>query len=291
MNFNPGEQIYVQESAIEKEKREKREAIARTTVYINAGGRGTRLEPVFPKGQFGVTKALIDFAGKPMVQNHVDLITELGFKNVVVGAGDHYDVTEYFQGKENDKVSIVNTETQEDTAGDLIKSIRELENIGDNVLVENVDTVALIKDLGELILQHEKSGAEATIVLTTKAGVPNEGAFYVDNDDKVVFCGEAREELRLAMPENWEGFKGSSTGIVLISKQTLKNYNWNSGEGALSLYRDLIPQLVKEGKMHAYNNEKNIFTDTGTPEKYKQIKRHEKSIFGAIEKKYKDQIS
>ncbi|EKE18605.1 MAG: NUDIX hydrolase [uncultured bacterium] len=291
MNFNFGEQVIAQESASEREKRERKEAISRTTVYINAGGRGTRLESVFTKGTSGVTKALVEFAGKPIVQNHVDLIMELGFKNVIVGAGDHYAVAEYFQNNENEKVFVANTEIQEDTAGDLIKSVRELDNIGNNVLVENVDTVAYVEDIGEFILQHERSGADATIVLTTKTGVPNEGAFDVDNDGKVVYCGEAREGLYLAKPENWEGFKGSSTGIVLIKSQMLRDYDWKSGEGSLSLYRDLIPQIVKEGKMYAYNNKGNIFIDTGTPEKYRQVKRHEKNIFGAIDKKFKDQIS
>lgn len=260
-----------------------------TTVYINAGGRGTRLESIFPKGPSGVTKALIDFNGKPMVENHSDILLKLGFKNIIIGAGDHLNIKEYYKGKENDRVNVVNTKIQEDTGGDLIKAVRESENSGKNTLVENVDTVLYIQDLGELLAQHEKTGATATIVLTTKKGVPNEGAFFVDESGKVVFSGEARKERGLSEPEEWSGFRGSSTGTVIFNTDFLRSYDWQSGQESLSVYRDIIPELIKRGELYAYDNGKNLFTDTGTPEKYYQIKRHEKKLFGALEEKYLNQ--
>jgi len=268
---------------------EKKKLFNQTTVYINAGGRGTRLESIFPKGPSGVTKALIDFNGKPMIQNHTDLLSELGFKNIIVGAGDHLNIKEHYAGQENERLSVVNTETQEDTGGDLIKAVRETENNGENILVENVDTVLYVKNLAELLAQHEKSGAIATIVLTTKKGVPNEGAFFVDENGKVVFSREAREEYGLMEPKEWAGFKASSTGTVIFKIDFLKLYNWQSGQKPLSVYRDLIPELIRQGGLYAYNNENNLFTDTGTPEKYHQIKKHEKKLFGALGEKYINQ--
>lgn len=268
---------------------EKKKLFNQTTVYINAGGRGTRMESIFPKGPSGVTKALIDFNGKPMIQNHTDLLSELGFKNIIVGAGDHLNIKEYYAGQENEKLSVVNTETQEDTGGDLIKAVRETGNNGANILVENVDTVLYVKNLAELLAQHEKSGAMATIVLTTKKGVPNEGAFFVDENGKVVFSREARKEYGLVEPDEWAGFKASSTGTVIFKTDFLKSYDWQSGQKPLSVYRDLIPELIKQGGLYAYNNENNLFTDTGTPEKYYQIKKHEKKLFGALGEKYLNQ--
>lgn len=260
-----------------------------TTVYINAGGRGTRLESVFPKGPSGVTKALIDFNGKPMVENHSDILLKLGFKNIIIGAGDHLNIKEHYKGKENDRVNVVNVEIQEDTGGDLIKAVRESENSGKNILVENVDTVLYIKDLEKLLAQHEKTGATATIVLTTKKGVPNEGAFFVDESGKVIFSREARKEDSLSEPEKWTGFRGSSTGAVIFKTNFLQSYDWQSGKGSLSVYRDIVPELIKRGELYAYDNENNLFTDTGTPEKYSQIKRHEKKLFTALADKYLNQ--
>lgn len=268
---------------------ENKELFRQTTVYINAGGRGTRLESIFSKGPQGVTKALIEFNGKPMIQNHVDLLLKMGFKNIIVGAGDHTDVKEYFRDNKDRRLAVVNTEVQEDTGGDLIKAMRQAENIGNNVLVENVDTLLYAKDVGELLAQHEKSGAAATIVLSTRKGVPNEGAFFVDENGKVIFSKEARSEYGMEEPENWEGFRGSSTGALVFKVDVLKNFNWQSGSGLLSIYRDIVPELISQGKLFAYNNEDNFFTDMGTPDKYRQVKRHEKQIFGSIGKKYLDQ--
>ncbi len=270
-------------------EKEKENLFSQTTVYINAGGRGTRLESIFPKGPSGVTKALIDFNGKPMIKNHTDLLADLGFKNIIVGAGDHLNVKEYYAGQENDKLKVVNTETQEDTGGDLIKAVRETENKGTNILVENVDTVLYIEDLAELLAQHEKSDAIATIVLTTKKGVPNEGAFFVDQDGKVIFSREAKEEYGLTEPKEWTGLKASSTGTVIFKTDFLQSYNWQAGQGPLSVYRDLIPKLIKQGGLYAYDNGNNLFTDTGTPDNYNKIKRHEKKLFGALGEKYLNQ--
>jgi mannose-1-phosphate guanylyltransferase len=273
--------------SIESEK--KKEAIARTMVYINAGGEGTRLRPVFP-GEERVTKALVEFAGKPMVQNHADLLLRMGFKKVVIGAGDHFNVKEHFQGQEGERLSVVNTERQEDTGGDLIKAVRSMENTGKNILVENVDTLAYVEDMGKLLVQHEERGAAGTIVLTTRKGVPNEGAFYMDENGKIVFSKESRDTGSLPEPQGWGGFRGSSTGIVVLDAEVLRNYGWQSGDGKLSLYRDIIPQLIRDGRMFGYNNGDNLFVDTGTPEKYYQIKRHEDRLLGALGERYLDQV-
>ncbi len=258
-----------------------------TTVYINAGGRGTRLNPVMNKTEKGITKALIEFDGEPMIQKHVNLLLRLGFPKVIVGAGDHTNVKNYFKGQEDERLIVVNENHQEDTGGDLIKAMRAMHNHTKNVLVENVDTILYIENIDELLAQHERTNAVATIVLTTRKNVPNEGAFYVDNNKKVIFTDEARNKLN--KPTNWSGFRASSTGTILFDSIFLKSYNWNSGDGRLSIYRDIVPELIKNGALYAYNNGNNMFVDIGTPEKYFQVKRREKKLFDALGNRYLNQ--
>jgi NDP-sugar pyrophosphorylase family protein len=289
MNF---ENEYLQHNVIKQKKDiEKKELFAQTTVYINAGGRGTHLESIFPKCSTGITKALINFIDKPMVQSHIDLLSKFGFKNVVVGAGDHLDVKKYFEGKIDDKLDVASAEVCEGTGGDLIKAVRESNNFGENVLVENVDTILYVKSLDELLLWHKKNNAAATIVLTTRKGVPNEGAFFVDKDNRVIFSREADPTHELVEPEKWAGFRGSSTGVVVFNIDTLRSYNWQPGSNSLSIYRDIIPELIKSSNLYAYNNENNLFIDTGMPSRYHQAKRHEKKLFGAVGKRYDEQIN
>ena len=66
----------------------------------------------------------------------------------------------------------------------------------------------------------------------------------------------------------------------------MRSYQWKSGDGKLSIYRDIIPRVVETGDLYAFDNEDNIFVDTGTPDKYYQIKRRENKIFNALGDKY-----
>jgi NDP-sugar pyrophosphorylase family protein len=245
------------------------------------------MEPIMEKGEHGITKALVEFDGKPMVQQHVDLLFKLGFSDVIVGAGDHLNVKEYFlnQEIENSKLHIVNTSEQEDTGGDLIKAIRNSRNIGKNIIVENVDTL-LHANLEQFIKQHINMKAIATIILTTKSNVPNEGAFFVDNNKNVIFSQEGRDNDDAIEPKEGFEFRGSSTGTIIFDTDFLRNYNWQTGDGKLSVYKNIIPELIKNGQLKAYNNEKNFFVDTGTPQKYKRIKNNEKRLFGALGNRY-----
>ncbi len=270
-----------------KEKKEM-DLFQQTTVYINAGGRGTRLEPIFPKGKYGITKSLLDFGNEPLIQKHINLLSKLRFKNIIIGAGDHINIREYFKNVNTENLTISITKNQEDTGGDLIKSIREMENCGENILVENVDTILYIKNLSELLKQHYDTKAMATIVLTTRKGVPNENAFFVDNKGKVVFSKEASDYQNIREPNNWTGFRGSSAGTVVFKTDFLKTYPWKSGDSALSIYRDILPQLISNDKLYAYNNENNFFIDIGTPDSYKKVKRREGKLFNTIGKKYSE---
>lgn len=268
---------------------ERPNLFAQTTVYINAGGRGTRLESVVPKGPSGVTKALLQFDGKPLIGHHTDLLEQLGFRRVIVGAGDHLNVKRYYEGKENPKLQVVNTEIQEDTGGDLIKAVKTASDLGKSVLVENVDTFLYVKDLAEFLAQHERSGAIATIVLTTKKGVPNEGAFFVDENGRVVFSQEAGEEYGLSKPQGWSGFRGSSTGVIIFNTDFLQSHWWQSGQKPLSIYRDLVPELIKSGGLYAYNNGNRLFVDIGTPEQYERVRRHQRKLLKALGGEYLEQ--
>lgn len=205
------------------------------------------------------------------------------------GGGDHWDINKYFNQQELDSndIKIVNTIKQEDTGGDLIKAVRENKNyFGKYILVENVDTLLYVDTLSELIKQHNLTKAKVTIVLTTKKGVPNENAFFVDRDNRVVFSREAADEYKLKEPDSFVGYQGSSTGMVIFDKDLLLKYNWQPGDGRLSIYRDMIPELIKERKLMAYNTEKVFFVDTGTVKTYDRVKRHEKKVFGALRNKY-----
>lgn len=255
---------------------EKRELIKQSTAYINAGGRGTRLESILPKDEkTGITKSLIKFGGDdPIIKYHVDRLLRKGFGNVIINAGDHFNIGEYFKEKGNEKLQVVNSETQEGTGGDLIRVLRENPNVGKYIVVHNSDTLIEI-DEGEMLKQHKESGAEATFAMTKRTDVPNQDAFCVGKDGKIIFNQEVIPKY--SMPEPKEGdiaYRASSVGVVVFNTEAIRNYDWQPIDGPLSIYTQIIGKLIKEGKVFAYDNGTNFFVDIGTPKNYKKIMRH-----------------
>ncbi|EKE30327.1 MAG: hypothetical protein ACD_2C00005G0002 [uncultured bacterium (gcode 4)] len=84
--------------------------ISETTIYISAGGRGKRLESIFQKSENGITKALIEFNGKTLIQYHTDILFKIGFKKIIIWAGDHLCIKKYYEDKPQDWLVIFNSE-------------------------------------------------------------------------------------------------------------------------------------------------------------------------------------
>ncbi len=250
------------------------ELFKQTTAYINAGGRGTRLESVLSKDdKIGITKSLIKFGGKdPIIKYHIERLAKKGFNNIVVNAGDHFNVKEYLDSMETEKLKVITTDAQEGTGGDLIRAVRELPDVGKYILINNSDTLVDI-DEGDVLKQHKDSGAEATFVVSRKTkDIPS---FYVGKDGKIIFYRKAKSEYSVLEPEKEDiAYPASSTGIVVFNTDLVKNYDWQPSDGQLSIYNQIVAKLIKEGKVFAYDNSKKFFVDIGTPNDYKRVMRH-----------------
>ena len=166
------------------------------SAYINAGGRGTRLSGVMPSDpSFGIAKALIDIGGTKIIDYQIARLRENGFSRIVVGAGDQQRVVNHvLEHYENDgQVTPIVSNKQFGTGGDLINAFRTFPDLfGSQVLVNNVDTI-LDVDEDDFINFHNAAKTDASIVLTTSKGVPNEGAFSVDSLDKVIQSTETHD--------------------------------------------------------------------------------------------------
>lgn len=256
---------------------EIKELLGQTTAYINAGGRGTRLEPVLGKNpQIGVTKALIELnKGEPIVKYHVERLLRQGFNNVVVGAGDHKNIRDYFLSNnlERDNVRVALADQQEGTGGDLIKAIREGSIPDKYVFVQNVDNLIDV-DEKEVVRFHKEKNAGVTVVLTTRIGGPYKGQFLVDSEGKIIYSGETSGEYQIPKPEEGIEYAGSCTGMIVIDRNKLQNFDWKEGDGSLNLYSQVLGKLIKDGEAYAFNNGKKFVVDIGVPKTYKQILRH-----------------
>src|SRR5690606_31906942 len=140
--------------------------------FINAGGRGTRLNGLFtPDPETGIAKALLEI-GNPkvkLIDHHVANLRQQNIERIVVAAGDQPEVYEYVHDTYKDDINIRVTRSlgQLGTGGDLTVYTRE-SGLPDPIIVQNVDTILDI-NLGLFSRQfmHKRQlGAQACIALT-----------------------------------------------------------------------------------------------------------------------------
>lgn len=246
------------------------ESIKNLSGYVNAGGRGTRLSSIFePHERRGVSKALLPVGEPPisLVEHQINKLSAAGLSTIVAGVGDHDNVAGYIESKygQQRQVHALHYAEQLGNGGDLVRAVRDRSDLfKDNILVVCVD-VLLDVDEADFFESHKVNDADLTIALTRNGGVPNEGAYYVGEDDQVVYCREVADD-----PVAEEGakaktlYRGSSTGALIIRKAVLQELPWQPSDGSLPLYSSVIGATLEEGTLFAFDNGERLFTDVGT---------------------------
>lgn len=120
--------------------------------YINAGGRGTRLNGVFsPDPQFGISKALLPVGNPPitLIEHHINKLLRAGLCKIVVGVGDHDHVAMFIKRHYRNHPAVIPivVPRQLGNGGDLIRAVRSLPGgFAEHVLIVNVDSVVDIDE-------------------------------------------------------------------------------------------------------------------------------------------------
>lgn len=255
------------------------------TGFINAGGRGTRLYSIFSHGDRGVCKALIPFGHPPitLIEHQINKLIHAGIPTIVAEVGDHIEAARHVEevyGGRSDVLAVRYPNTLE-SGGGLLRTVKgSPELFADDVYVCNVDTI-LDVDEADLLAFHRAKGGYLTIALTTAKGKPNEGAYYVGTNDRVVYSAETSwhhiPECEAAAKST---HRASSTGAVIVSVGYLKSIDWRPEDGPLSLYRDraIIAEAIGQGNVFAYNNGERLFTDLGTVESWNSAQENYATI-------------
>jgi NDP-sugar pyrophosphorylase family protein len=257
------------------------------TGYINAGGRGTRLNEVFdPDPTIGISKALLEIGRRPipLINHHINRLASVGISTIIAGVGDHRNVAQHVRTayRGNPNVHVIEAETQLGNGGDLVMAARTYRQLFSGpVLVSNCDTILDVDEMA-LAVQHYLTGAGLTIALTEKKGVPNEGAFYVGNDSSVVYSAEATTEPPTAEVRERTTYQASSTGALIVESELLRNMNWSPEDGSLSLYRDVVGSALGQDALYGYNNGINLFIDVGTVDTWRSVTEHPEIVASVL---------
>ena len=233
---------------------------------IFAAGLGTRLKPFTDNKP----KALVELAGKPLLERAILKLIELKVNRIVINVHHYADlIEEFLRVNKNFGVDIrISDERDEllDTGGGL-KKATDLFIPNAPVLIYNVDVLSSL-DLNVLMVQHTKTNALVSMVMRERKSsrylyFNKESQLTGWKNCKTGETKEARNDMNNSEPLAF-------SGIHLIDS---KIFPLITEKGKFSII-DLYLRLAKEEKILAYKDGSEIWTDLGKPEDLAWAQEH-----------------
>ena len=228
-----------------------------------AGGFGTRFKPLTNYLQ----KCMIPIGDKekPILEYIIRLYEHHKISDIVLLVGYKYlQIENYFNHGERFNVNLKYIEDKpgwKGSANAILNAYNEDSFTKDDTLVVYYGDIVSNINLTKLVKQHQKTGAKATIALTTGLKI-NEGTAEVNGD----WVTEFREKPRLNT--------SASIGILVIDGSVINDMDQLHSEGqfeSFDLMGDVIQYLVsKKAKVAAYLTEA-FWYDVGSIERYERL--------------------
>ena len=229
---------------------------------IFAAGLGTRLKPLTDT----MPKALVPVKGVPMLEHVIRKLKAAGFTDIVINV-HHFanQIIDFLKEKNNFGINIaISDETAQllDTGGG-IKHAKELLGTDEPILIHNVDILSNM-DLKELYAYHQRSGNEATLLVS-----PRRTVRYLLFNQQDRLCGWINKDSLQTKPEGFvycpEIHKEYAFSGIHVISPALFDYmdaNWN---GKFSIM-DFYLQTCQKAKLGGYIKHGLNLLDIGKPE-------------------------
>tara|TARA_E500000178_G_scaffold352041_1_gene414544 strand:- start:76 stop:1089 length:1014 start_codon:yes stop_codon:yes gene_type:complete len=200
----------------------------RNTVFLMAGGKGSRLMPLTKK----TPKPLLKIKGIPIIEKIILNFKNQGFENFIISVNYlGYKIKNYLGDGKKLKVNIsyINEKKYLGTAGSL--SLIDFKKTFFPIIVANSDLISEI-DYGNLISYHDKKKSELTICGKNKIFEMPYGEI-LQNDNKVKSIIEKPKIYHLV-----------NAGVYVFGKNVLKKISSNKK----LMMNDLISKQLKKNK-------------------------------------------
>ncbi|MDD2510077.1 MAG: NDP-sugar synthase [Syntrophomonas sp.] len=222
---------------------------------IMAAGVGSRLMPLTKD----TPKPMVPMANRPLMENIIELLSRHHFKEVI--ANLHHQggfISSYFDDGHAFGLNLLYSPEEEllGTAG----GVKKCEWFLDETFVVISGDALTDMNLSELLAQHRKRGALATIALKEVENVEQFGVVLTAEDGKISRFQEkpAREEA-LSHQAN--------TGIYVFEPEIFK---YIPAAQFYDFGRQLFPQLVEMGSPFYAVSVQDYWCDVGNIETYRQ---------------------
>ena len=233
---------------------------------ILAAGLGTRLRPLTDDRP----KALVEVAGRTMLEITLTRLREFGIREVIVNVHHFADmVVDYLKAKNNFgmRVEISREDTLLDTGGGLKKAawffLEDSNLIDEPFILHNVDVVSTI-DLHRMVQFHAEHRALATLAVQDRAT-----SRYLLFDEHLQLCGRraGRDgDAELVRPSQRTEALAFS-GIHMISPRLLEMM---TEEGLFSIISTYLRIAAKGERILAFRADEYYWRDLGRPENVAQ---------------------
>lgn len=222
---------------------------------ILLGGKGTRLSGLFPD----LPKALVPVAGRPFLSWQLEWLFRNNIASVLLAAGYLGDkIREWVRQQSFNKRVSVSIEPEPLGTGGALKYLENI--LGRNPFwTLNGDSLLSKLNFQKMAEAHHKSGALATMVVTTIEDSGRYGTVLFDKSGKIVKFDEKKSRSRSERDKTSGWVNG---GVYLLTPLILSSVQANK---TISLEYDVFPQLAADGKLSVFQCPPPLL-DMGTPE-------------------------
>lgn len=231
---------------------------------IVAGGKGTRLHPL----TLTTPKPLLPFCGRPFLGGVIRKLAAVGVERVLLIVGVDIDP---FESLREDAaalgvvIELVPEPTPLDTAGGVRAA---LDRVTGTFLVLNGDILTGL-DLAELIADHHRSRAVATVALTRVQDTSSFGVCVLEGQRIVDFVEKPE-------PGSLPGQDAVNAGSYVLEPDAMSRFP----AGPLSFERTVFPDLVAAREHVQGVVSGSVWADLGTPERF--LDGHHLVMDGAV---------
>jgi len=229
-----------------------------------AAGLGTRLK----EQTLSKPKALVDLAGKPLLQHAIEHLKQFGITDITVNVFHFAEqVISYLEENNSFGLNIhISDERNQllDTGGGLKKAAVYLKDT-EPILIYNVDVISNL-DLNLLLKYHQEQKSLATLVVRKR-----DTSRYLMFDSNLQLTGWknfSNGETRISRDESFaESQPFAFSGIHLIQPELL---DLITEEGKFPIM-DLYLRLAKTHHINAFIDESDLWMDLGKPEQLQAV--------------------
>lgn len=228
---------------------------------ILAAGLGTRLQPL----TLDRPKALVEVAGKTLLQLAIDKVAGAGYNEIVINIHHFADqIIEYLYRNDNFGLDITISDERHqllDTGGGIKKAGSLLSGSGP-FLVYNVDVLSNI-DLQVPLAYHNKRGGLTTLVVRDRKSLR-----YLVFDDQMILKGWEKSETgeKMSPNESNQQKRYAFSGIQIIDPSIFGMITESGSFSLISLYL----RLAEHNNIFGYIDTSDIWMDLGKPEQLKE---------------------